>query len=212
MHSPSVKISGRSGWGTVRGDTTTSAIPSKKLSGTSWQSRRTMVSKSASRIQSGSRERGAGSNCPRLLAPGSKLLPDVGSNLIQPHPLLLHRVAVADCHAARREGIAIDRDAERSAGFVHPAIAPSYRSAVVVEAGESPPEIVIQRGSDLGHPVLLHQREHSGLDRSHAGMQPQHHSRFPLHLLLAIGVDQEGERDAVSADRRLDDVGEVPLI
>ena len=55
MHSPSVKMPGRSGCGSVRGETTISATPSRNSRGTSPASRTTMASKSARRMRGQSR-------------------------------------------------------------------------------------------------------------------------------------------------------------
>src|SRR5438067_2136091 len=41
--------------------------------------------------------------------------------------------------------------------------------------------------------------------------KPEHDARLALDLVLVVGVHQEGERRAVGARRRLDDVGEVAL-
>src|SRR5688572_28404755 len=111
-------------------------MPSKNPEGTSSQSRRTMFSKSASRIRARSWDLGAGSQCPGLLAPRSELLPDVAGDLIQPHPILLHRVPVPDCDGACRQGIAINCDPERRARLVHAAVPPPDSAAVIVEAGD----------------------------------------------------------------------------
>ena len=39
-------------------------------------------------------------------------------------------------------------------------------------------------------------------------VEAQHHARLVLVRLLVVGVEQEDQRDAVGADRRLDHVGQ----
>ena len=139
-------------------------------------------------------------------------LADEIRHLVHRHPLLLHRVPVPDRHRPARDRLPVHRDAERRARLVHPAVAPADGAAVVVEGRESALEVVVERGGQLGHPVLLHQREDARLDRRHGRVEAQHHPGLPLDLLLPVGVHQQGEGDPVRPGRRLDDVRQEALV
>src|SRR4051812_47793325 len=201
----------------VRGETTTSAIPSRKCSGTSVQSRRVRASKSERRILywGGVRKLGAGrkgSPGPQLPAPGPELLPDVIGDAIQSHPFLLHRVAVPDGDGAVRQGFPVDGDAERCASLIHAAIPAADGTAIVVKAGELLPQIVVQRRGQLGHSILLDQRKDTRLDRGNCGRQSEHDPGLALDLLFPVRVDQKRQGYPIGPGRSLHDVREVPLI
>src|SRR3990172_5602661 len=188
MHSPSVKMPGRSGCGSVRGETTISPTPSRNSRGTSPAIRATIASKSERRIASG----------PHDSVPAETLRYEP-RHLVEPDTLLLHRIAVPRRHGALGRRLAVHGDPERRARLVHPAVPPPDRAAVVVEHGESALDVVVQRRGELRHSLFLDQREHAGLDRRHRRVEAEDHARLALDLLLAVGVDQERKRDAVHA-------------
>src|SRR5438309_2236085 len=105
---------------------------------------------------------------------------------------LFQRVPVAHCHGAVLRGLTVDGDAERRAGLVLAAIAATDRAAVVVERVVVLPQIVEDAARQLGHPVLVHQREHRGFQWSDRGMQAQHHP-----LLSYNEEEVEGEKRVV---------------
>ncbi len=117
-----------------------------------------------------------------------------------------------DRNGARRQSVTVDGEAKRGARLVHPAIPASNGSAVIVKTRELPSQLVVERVRQLRHPVLLHQRKHSGSDRGDPRVQSQHHPRLPLHLLLAVGVDQQRQCYPVGPSRSLDDIGEIALV
>src|SRR3954463_14717394 len=119
---------------------------------------------------------------------------------------------MADGDGPIRQSLSIDRDAEGSSGFIHAAIAPADGAAVVVKAGELLPKIVVQRGGELGHSVLLHQRKDSGLDRGEAGRESQYHACLALDFLLPVCVNQQSQSHPIGSRGCLDDVREVALI
>src|SRR5215211_849546 len=100
--------------------------------------------------------------------------------VIEANALLPHRVTVADGDRALGGGLAVHRDAERRAGLVHPTIPPSDGAAVVIKRGNVALEIVVEGGGQLGHAVLLDQREDPGLDRCHGRMEAQNHAGLAL--------------------------------
>src|SRR6476646_7235367 len=93
MHSPSVKMPGRSGCGTVRGETTISATPATNSRGTSPAMRTTIASKSARRIPT------------PAVSVAADTLRHVGRHLIEPDAILLHRVAVTHGHGPLGRGV-----------------------------------------------------------------------------------------------------------
>ena len=54
--------------------------------------------------------------------------------------------------------------------------------------------------------ALLEERQDGDLDRRELAMEAEHHPLLAAHLLLPIGVEQEGEERAVDAGGRLDHV------
>jgi len=68
-------------------------------------------------------------------------------------------------------------------------------------------EIVVDRVRALGLPLLAQEREDGRLVGCELGMEAEDRPRLALDLLLAVGVDQEGEQRAIRARRGLDDVG-----
>ena len=71
----------------------------------------------------------------------------------------------------------------------------------------------------LGHAVLVHEREHGCLEGGQGGLELEHHTRFAAlsrlltaHLFLSIGVAQHHQGRAVGPSRGLDHVGNEPLV
>src|SRR5690606_29689085 len=139
-------------------------------------------------------------------------IPDPAEQLVFVHPDLGHGIALAHGHGAVRERLAIHGAAERRSRLVHPAVAAADGTAVVIEAGEAPLEVVVDPLRPFRHPVLLDQRQDRGLDRRDARVEAQHHTGLALDLLLPVGVHQQGEGHPVGAGGGLHDVGQVPLV
>ena len=106
----------------------------------------------------------------------------------------------------------VDRHAVRRADLVLAAVALADRAALVV-LGLHPRA---QRGDDLpgdlGLAVLPHERQDGDLHRRQARVQLEHGALLAAELVLVVGVDEERERRAVGARRRLDDVRDVALL
>ena len=116
-----------------------------------------------------------------------------------------------------RERLAVDCDAERRAHLVLPAIAAAHGPLLVVKDGHVRLERLVDFPGDLGHAVLLDQREDGRLDRGQPRMQPQEHPLGRLAVLvggfvLLIGLAQKGQRGPIGARRRLNHVGDEPLL
>src|SRR5205823_7429917 len=79
---------------------------------------------------------------------------------------------------------------------------------------KSTPQLFRQLFSELGHPILLNEWEHSGLHRRKGRRKTKHCSSLFLtrHLLFAIRVDEESERGSVGADGGLDDVWHITAV
>src|SRR5262245_18066110 len=150
-------------------------------------------------------------------------LGDPGRQVRGAHALLGHAVAVAHGDAARRQRLAVDRDAEGRAHLVLPAVAAPDGARLVVEGGDAAPaQLVLELQRQLRHALLLHQREDGHLHRREARMQVQHGAHVvlallsaflgnALQLLLLEGLAQEGQQRAVHARGRLDDPGPEAL-
>lgn len=84
-----------------------------------------------------------------LRSPGLWTYPlfDISRHLIQPDPILLHGIAVPNGDRTGRQRVAVNGDAERRARFVHSTVPPANGSAVVVEAGELAPQLMVKRRS-----------------------------------------------------------------
>ena len=139
-------------------------------------------------------------------APGAPASSSIGD------ALLLQRVAVAHRDGAVLERLVVDGHAPRRADLVLAAVALADRAALVVLGlhVRCAARRAISR-ADLGLAVLAHERQHGRLDRRQARVQLEHGARLALDLLLVVGVDEEGERRAVGAGGRLDDVRDVAL-
>src|SRR6476661_6576263 len=97
-------MSARVGCGTLLGETTTSATPSKNAGGTSEERRRMRVSKSEKRMNDRS---------PFSPPSGSDAVAEIALQLVERDPVLTHRVTVANRDGPARDRVAVDRDAER---------------------------------------------------------------------------------------------------
>src|SRR5687768_5696448 len=141
-------------------------------------------------------------------------LPDVVGDAIQGHALLLQRVPIPDCCRIAAGRVTVDRDAERRSDLVLAAVPAPDRAGLVIEHRERWTQLLREALSDLRHPVLLHEREDSGLDRSERRVKSEHDAPliFSLDLLLAVAVHEQREQRAVRPDGRLDDVRHVPPI
>src|SRR4029079_12171013 len=87
--------------------------------------------------------------------------------------LLLEGIAIAHGDRGVGERLAIHCDAEGSPDLVLPPVSPSNGAAVVVEDRECLAQIVRDSARHLRHPVLLHQREYTSLDRSDRRVKPE---------------------------------------
>ena len=136
---------------------------------------------------------------------------DVRLQRLDRDALLRHRIAVAHGHAAVGLAVEIVGHAQRRADFVEAAVALADGAAVVVLGEEALGQLLVQRLRGAGE--LLGQRQHGRLHRRERGVDAQHGAdvaRAVLpQLLLVIGVDEQRQRHAVGAERRLDDVGDV---
>ena len=129
------------------------------------------------------------------------------------HALLRHRVAVAHRDRAVLERIDVDGDAPRRADLVLASIQLADRGRVVVDRHRVPLQVVLDAVAqldDLG--PLLEQRQDRDLVRREVGVERQRHACLAADLLLAVGVDEEGERGAIRAGRRLDDPRDDVLV
>ena len=129
------------------------------------------------------------------------------------HPLLGHRVAIAHGDRAVLERIDVDGDAPRRADLVLAPVELADGGRVVVDGHR----VALQVGldpvaqlDDLG--PLLEQRQDGHLVRREVGVERQRHARLAADLLLAVGVDQEGERRPVGAGGGLDDPRDEVLV
>src|SRR3954463_6996839 len=108
-------------------------------------------------------------------------LAEVDSDRVLSDARLLHGVALADGDRAVLHGLAVHGDAERRARLVLAAVAPPDRARLVVEAGDAArAQVLVDLHGPLGHAVLLHQRENTGLDRRQRRLDAQHHARLAL--------------------------------
>ena len=73
------------------------------------------------------------------------------------------------------------------------------------------PEVVVEGGRHFGHPVLVHERQHGGLDRCHLRVELKDDSGLPLDLFLSVGVGEHRQGNPVGARRGFDDEGQEPL-
>src|SRR5687767_13662127 len=129
-------------------------------------------------------------------------------------PVLLQRVTVADGYRLVLPRLSIDGDAIRGPDLVLTPVPPPDRAGFVVEDRESLPQLVGKFRCVLGHPVLLHQREHARLDRRERRLQANDGASFffALDLLVRVAVHEEREQRAIGTARGLDDVRDVALV
>lgn len=97
------------------------------------------------------------------------------ANLVECDAILRAGVAVADGDGLVGEGVGVDGEAEWATGFVHAGVAFAdgllgigFDEAEVSEAGA---EVAGEFVGDLGHAVLIDEREDSGLDRGEARVE-----------------------------------------
>ena len=147
---------------------------------------------------------------------------EIGHQLGDGQADLLHGVAVADGDAAVAgrgfvaDGLEVDGDAVRGADLVLAAIALADGPGLVVIDHEVLGEHVADLLGLLTE--LLGQRQDGALVRREGGMQVHDDADVVVALLvladdlLVIGIDEEGQGDAVGAEGRLDDVGDVVLV
>ena len=118
-----------------------------------------------------------------------KLLREIIRDRIDRDAFLIERVAVANGHGVVREGVAVDREAERATGFVHAGVALADRLLGVELAHKTVAQVQVQLLRDLRHPILIHQREDAGLHRRHMRRECQ-------HTLAALSVGRRHVRFA----------------
>ena len=108
----------------------------------------------------------------------------------------------------------IDGDAEWSADFVLSSIPSTDCAAVVIENREMRPQAVGDFSRHLGHAVLFHEGEHTGLDRSKCRTEAEDDSSFVFSLdcLLPVPIYEQREQSAIGADRRLHYKRNEPLV
>ena len=124
---------------------------------------------------------------------------------------LLHSVSVTYGYAAIILGVEVISNAEGSTDLVLTAISLTDRAGLVEVAGECLCEIVVKLKSLLRK--LLGKRKNSRLNRSKSGMKVKNNSYVTLaDGLLIIRVNKECKRNSVSAERGLNNVGNVVLI
>src|SRR3954467_6643944 len=80
--------------------------------------------------------------CVRPLLVGSDTLGDVAAEMVGGHADLLKCIAITDRHGTVLCGLPVDRDTERCSNLVLPAVAPSDRTAIIVEDRECAPQVV----------------------------------------------------------------------
>jgi hypothetical protein len=114
-------------------------------------------------------------------------------------------------HRAVVEGVEVEGDAQRRADLVLAPVALADRLGDV----ELEHELAAQRVGQLRAGSTssgFFDRGSTATCREPAGVQLEHHPGLAAHLLLVVGVDEEGERGAGRAGRRLDHVGEEALV
>src|SRR6202000_1078947 len=94
----------------------------------------------------------------------SKAFTNLRHTFIDLHAPLPQAVAVADGDGAVGERLTVDREAEGGADLVLPGVAAAHGALLVVEDVEVRLQVAIDLLGDLGHAVLLHQREDGCLD------------------------------------------------
>ena len=73
-------------------------------------------------------------------------------------------------------------------------------------------QVLVELARDLGLAVLVDERQHGDLHRREPRVETQQRrARGSSDLLLVVGVDEERERGAVGARRRLDHVRDEAL-
>ena len=113
--------------------------------------------------------------------------------------------------------LAVDGHAERRADLVLAAIAPADGPLLIVEDGEA---AASGHGrfpwATSGMPSFLTSGNTAALIGASRGCNSQHDALLRLavfvgHLVLVVGLAQEGQRGPVGPGRRLDHVRDVPL-
>src|SRR5947207_10233573 len=110
---------------------------------------------------------------PRTISRGDACLDDF-ADAIRRHPLLEQRISLAQRDGSVLHRLSVDGQAIGSADFILPPIPAADRARLVVEHGEARAQFFRQLFSELGHAVLLHEREYTRLDRRERWMQPEH--------------------------------------
>jgi hypothetical protein len=105
----------------------------------------------------------------------------------------------------------VDRDPERRADLVLAPIALADRAAGVVLGWEATAQVLVDRARLLGLAVLVHERQHSHLDRRHVRGQAQHGALLAADVVLVIGVAEQRQHCAADAGGGLDHVRHVAL-
>mgnify|MGYP007004034510 CR=1 FL=1 len=133
-------------------------------------------------------------------------------------PFLLHRVAMAESDSAFllwaifSDGVEIDGDAERRSCFVLASVAATDGTGLIVENIHD----ATQRSHDLTgffHELgfVFEKREDAAFDRGHAGVEAHHGAGLGFSLFvgdgfLVEGLANEGQRGAIGASTRFDDM------
>ena len=121
-------------------------------------------------------------------------------------------VSIAERHGAVNKRLAINRDSERSAGLVLPAISPADGPFLVEEDVEVPLQVAVDLLGGFGHAVSLDKRENGGLDWRESGVERQHGTRLAADGVFMIRLAEERERPSIRAGGRFDHVWQVALL
>src|SRR5208282_1798739 len=137
-----------------------------------------------------------------------ELLLQEGFDLVQADALLGHRIALADRDGLISQGLAVHGDAIRCTDLVHAGVAPADRLLGIVFAGEIPAEVEIELLSDLGHAILVDQREDAELGRGKLGFEFHEHLAWP-RFVGREGFAEQYQYRAGQAAGGFDHIGNI---
>jgi hypothetical protein len=141
------------------------------------------------------------------------LLSQEANEVVDVDALLLHAVAVAECHGVILECLVVDGDTVRCTDSVLATIAFTDRVFLVVLASEVITEGMLYLSCFLGEAIFLDEGQHGAFYRREGCGEVEHYAAVTvLQFLVLIAGAKHAKEHTVNTDRGLDHVRHVALV
>src|SRR5665213_120122 len=130
----------------------------------------------------------------------------VTGNVARAYTILCECITIPDGYCIVRSRFAVNGDTEWCADFILPAVPFPDASRLVVVHRKLLAQAVRDGMRHVRLAILLRQREDSCLDWCECRIETENHASFLLawNTLFAISIGENGQRDAIGANRCLD--------